>query len=129
MQKMFKTLLFSIILLSFTATSNALSEESASFYTTWKLLNSEQKQQFIAGYLFGWKDAAKIAEIVTDYVKTEPDKAIQSLEKLENVYKKSHKLNPVMVSNEIDRFYSDSDNIEASLSQAVSSVRSNLGNR
>ncbi len=89
------------------------------FLPTWKLLNSEQKQQFIAGYLFGWNDAAQITAIVAGFVKENPEQAQKGLEKLQNLYSVGD-LRPQAIAREVDAFYNDPSNSSAGLSRAVS---------
>jgi hypothetical protein len=89
------------------------------FLPTWKLLNSEQKQQFIAGYLFGWNDAAQITAIVAGFVKENPEQAQKGLEKLQTLYSVGD-LRPQAIAREVDAFYNDPSNSSAGLSRAVS---------
>lgn len=93
--------------------------EERPFLPTWKLLNSEQKQQFIAGYLFGWNDAAQITAIVAGFVRENPEEAQRGLEKLQSLYAVGD-LRPQAIAREVDTFYNDPTNSSAGLSRAVS---------
>lgn len=106
-------------------TTPAAADSESPFLPTWRLLNAEQKQQFIAGYLFGWNDAARITEIVASFVKENPDQAQQGLERLKSVYD-LRELKPTAIAREVDRFYADPSNGNAGLSLAVTFARSKL---
>jgi len=95
------------------------------FLPTWRLLNSEQKQQFIAGYLFGWNDAARITEIVAGFVKENPEQAQRGLEKLKNLYD-LREMKPTSIAREVDLFYADPANGNAGLSLAVTFAKGRL---
>ncbi|MFM1847054.1 MAG: hypothetical protein RL417_528 [Pseudomonadota bacterium] len=99
--------------------------EEQPFLPTWKLLNSEQKQQFIAGYLFGWNDAAQITSIVAGFVKENPEQAQRGLEKLQSLYDVGD-LKPGAIAREVDNFFNDPSNTAAGLSRAVSFAKERL---
>ncbi len=107
------------LLLTFTS---SFAEES-NFETTWKLLKPKEKQQFIAGYQAGWKDFDAVLEIVAQYVKDNPDQAVKSLEKLRKLYSLQG-LRPDQLADGIDRFYSEGDNRDKGLAQALGAARS-----
>ncbi len=94
-------------------------DNQAAFYTTWKLLKAQEKQQFIAGYLQAFSDAKRITSIVRDYVKENPNKAQEGLIKIEALYDLSG-LKADLLSQSIDTYYSLPENRNAPLSQAVS---------
>ena len=96
------------------------------FLPTWKLLNQEQKVQFVAGYLYGWTDARRVIDVALDYVRQNPKDAVSGLEKIRALYDMGG-LKADTVAREIDSFYSDSQTKEASLSQAITAVRSRFG--
>lgn len=101
------------------------SDAPASFLPTWKLLNNEAKQQFISGYIQGWRDAERVTEIALDYVKENPQKAVEGLEKIKSLYD-MRGLAPGDLIKALDAFYSLTENREASLSQAVSAAKQAL---
>jgi hypothetical protein len=108
-----KTAVFSLLLILAAAVGHCIpaawaDAADASFLPTWKLLNTQEKQHFIAGYIHGWNDAARVTDVAIDFVKDNPGRAIETLQKVKNV---------------IDVFYSDPDNAEAPLTRAVSSAR------
>jgi hypothetical protein len=107
-----------------------LSEESGDtvqgFGPTWKLLDPEAKRQFIAGYLFAFSDAARITDIALEYIKDNPQAAVSGLERIRSVYD-MHGLTADMVVHELDVYFKESGGKEATLSQAVTAVRSQLG--
>ena len=100
-------------------------DEKSGFIATWKLLNTQEKQQFMAGYLYGWRDAAKVTDIAIGYVKDNPNKAVEGLESIRSLYDVS-RFNSSAIAQKIDEFFQDADNREASLTAAVSYARSRL---
>ena len=98
------------------------------FFPTWKLLNSAEKQQFVAGYIQGWKDASMVTEITINYVRENPDKAVEGLQKVKNLYNMGD-LKPALMVTAIDAFFSDPMNQGAGLSQAVSAAKVALSGR
>ncbi|MBX7138337.1 MAG: hypothetical protein K1X83_10160 [Oligoflexia bacterium] len=107
------------------AAADSRTDTEPSFLPTWKLLNTQEKQQFIAGYLKGWQDAEKVTSIAIEYVRDNPDKAVDGLEKIKSVYNLSG-LNPDLLIRSLDAFYSEPENNSASLSKAVSAVKNAL---
>jgi hypothetical protein len=100
-------------------------DDKTAFLPTWKLLNPQEKQQFMAGYLYGWRDASKVTDIALNYVKENPDKAVEGLESIRALYDVS-KLNSGGVVREIDGFFQDSDNHDATLMAAISYAKARL---
>jgi hypothetical protein len=94
----------------------------ASFLPTWKLLNTQEKQHFIAGYIHGWNDAARVTDVAIDFVRDNPGKAIDTLQKVKSVYD-MQSVKPDALARAIDQFYADPDNAEAPLTRAISGVR------
>ena len=104
-------------------TAPARSEsENTGFGPTWKLLNPQEKQQFIAGYIMAWRDASQVTGIVLGYVRDNPQEAVRGLEKIRSLYD-SAELNPKEVVQEIDAFFLKPENTTASLAQAMGEVR------
>lgn len=101
------------------------SDASAGFLAVWQLMSSEQKQQFIAGYLQGWRDAGKVTDIAIDYVREHPDKAVDGLEKIRALYD-LHELSPSEVIPLIDAFFKHPGNQNATFSSAVTAARQAL---
>ncbi|MBX7145621.1 MAG: hypothetical protein K1X79_14310 [Oligoflexia bacterium] len=96
-----------------------------SFLPIWKLLNNQEKQQFISGYLHGWQDAAKVTDIAIGYVRENPQKAVEGLQSIRSVYEVGD-LRPADIAQQIERFFADSSNKDASLSKAISFARAQL---
>lgn len=111
------------IFLIISETTYAESDEP--FLPTWKLLKSAERSQFIAGYLYGWRDAAKVTGIAIEFVKENPKDAVEGLTKLQSLYTMEG-LKADVVSKELDTFFSKSENKDATLSQAVTAVRAQL---
>lgn len=128
----YRSLLASVALVASLLTcAQPVSSESseapeASFSPTWKLLRNEAKQQFISGYLFGWRDAKKVTEIAIEYVKENPGNAVNGLERVRGIYDMEG-LTADSVVRELDKFFAESDGKDATLSQAVTAVRMRMG--
>jgi hypothetical protein len=104
------------------STAHAAESNESPFLPIWKLLNREQKQQFISGYLQGWRDAGKVTGIATDHIRENPDQAVKALESIQGIYTLSH-LGPDALAKAVDSFYSEPQNKSASLSVAISSSK------
>lgn len=104
----------------------AYAEDSSSFYPTWKLLGSKEKEQFVAGYIQGWKDAAQVTDIAISFVQDNPGKAVEGLEQVKGLYD-VRDIRPGLLAGAIDDFYSRPENQGAALSLAVSAAKSSLG--
>mgnify|MGYP000373130219 CR=1 FL=1 len=122
MKRTITVALWSIIFAAISQSSSVYgSDDSAPFFPTWKLLNSEQKQQFMAGYLKGWRDSAQITDIAIEYVEKNPAEAVSGLRKLKGIYDLSG-VTPEVLSQGVDRYFADPGNQAAGLSKAVSAV-------
>ena len=88
-------------------------------------MSFQEKQHFIAGYLQGWLDAAKVTDIAIGFIKENPAKAIESLEGIKKVYDVSF-VKPGNLVDEIDAYYAVSENKNATLSAAVTSAKASL---
>ena len=108
-----------IVCLVFFGLQSPLHADEPSFYPTWKLLDSQQKQQFIAGYMMAWKDAANVTDLAIKFVKTNPDKALDGLQSVRRVYDLSS-MRPETLSQQIDAFYESPANRQFTLTQAIS---------
>lgn len=96
-----------------------------SFLPSWKLMNAQEKQHFIAGYVQGWRDAQQVTDITISYVKKNPANAVSGLEKMRSLYDLSG-AKPELLARAIDVFYMDPANGNASLSSAVTAARNAL---
>lgn len=99
--------------------------QEASFLPTWKLLNNEAKQQFVAGYLFGWRDAGRVTDAAIEYARQHPNDAVNGLEKIRAMYDTAG-LSAERVVGELDSFFA-AEGKNATLSQAITAVRRRLG--
>ncbi len=91
----------------------------APFLPTWKLMSQRDREQFVAGYIQGWRDASSFTDIAIQYVQESPNEALDSLIQLRKVYEVKD-LRPALMSEAINDFFKDSSNENAPLSQAVS---------
>lgn len=121
-RKMFVILSF----ISLLFTSAELWADQQSFAPTWKLFkHREEKVQFIAGYLYAAQDFKRISEIAVNYIKDQPEKAVESLESLSRLYDFSSG-SPDRLALYVDQFYADPENSSASLSKALSYAKSEM---
>jgi hypothetical protein len=93
-----------------------------SFLPTWKLLTPGDRKQFIAGYMYGWRDAAKVTDAAIDFVKQNPKDAVEGLTKVRSLYEMDGVRTDALV-HELELFFEKSENRESTLSQAVTAVR------
>lgn len=101
----------------------SLYANAESFVPTWKLLKSDEKRQFVAGYMYGWKDAAKVIDIAKDFVQQNPRDAISGLEKIKGVYDLTG-LKVDTVVRDLDNYFGDPDHRDSTFSQAITTIRS-----
>lgn len=113
-----------VSVLTFTAIVHVQAEDS--FLPTWKLLKEQERQQFIAGYMFGWSDAAKVTDVAIQFVRENPTNAVEGLTKIRSLYDFKG-LKADSVARQLDSFFSQPENRDATLSQAITAVRSELG--
>jgi hypothetical protein len=92
-------------------------------YPVWKLLTRDQKMQFVAGYVQGWKDASKVTDIAIGFVRENPSQAVSGLERLKSLYDLSE-VSPSLITSQLDTFFSKAENQSASLSYAISASSS-----
>jgi ABC-type cobalamin transport system ATPase subunit len=117
-------LLFALLAVSIGAKAQGI--EDSSFLPVWQLLNREQKQQFLAGYLQAMKDASKMTDVLGTFVKDNPSSAGESLQRLKGIYLNLAQASPDFLTSEIDAFFADPKNKEAPLSRAVTAARNKL---
>jgi hypothetical protein len=101
-------------------------DKETSFYPTWKLLTSEQKQQFIAGYIQGWKDAGRVTEISLGFIKDNPEKAVDALTRVRDLYFELTHTDIEALGREVDTFYGDPKNQAAGFSAALNSAKAQM---
>ena len=99
--------------------------EGNSFSPTWRLMQNQEKQQFIAGYIQGWRDAAKMTDIAISYVRSNPERAVEGLEGIRSLYNLGS-VKPSQLVQEIDAFYADPENNTSPLSAAITSAKTRL---
>ena len=85
-------------------------------------MSRDQKEQFIAGYLAGWRDSARVTDITIEFAKQNPGRTMESLQTLRSVYA-VNELKPESILRSLEHFYSDPKNQSASFSQAFSAVK------
>lgn len=116
---------FSIIWLIVSAAPSWADDTPTGFLPVWRLLSSEQKQQFIAGYLQGLRDAGRITDVLATYIKDNPNKATETLAGSKEIYDFSG-LNTASLVREIDRYFHDPNHSQATLSLAATAARNTL---
>ena len=97
-------------------------QNSSSFFPVWRLLSSDEKRQFVAGYLKGWQDAATVTDIVITYIREHPENTIDGLQRIRQIYDLNN-LKPDIAATAIDEFYANPENQNAALSVAVTAAR------
>ena len=119
-----RTFILGIVVLASTATT-ALAEapKDPPFQPIWQLLNAEEKQQFIAGYLYGMRDAATMTNVLHDFLKANPNSTLDSLDQLQTLYGGLSEGKPDTMATSIDAFYKNPANREAPLSRAITAAR------
>ncbi len=98
------------------------SSSGTPIYPVWKLLSFEQKANYLAGYVQGWKDASRVTDIAIEYVKQNPEEAVRGLEQLKGLYDLSD-VSPSLMVSKIDSFLGEPSNRSAPLSLAISTAR------
>jgi hypothetical protein len=99
----------------------------SSFLPTWKLFRTnESKQQFVAGYLSGFRDAARVTDVAIAYAKEHPNDTVSGLERIKGIYAMEGLTAETMV-RELDAFFAEPEGKEATLSQAIVAARRRLG--
>ena len=117
------------LLVSLPALSLADAESAPSpFYPTWKLLSAAEKQQFVAGYIQGWKDAARVTDVAISYVRDNPSHAVEGLQELKGLYDLSD-LKPALLASAIDEYFRGAEHRNEGLSQAVSAAKRAVSGR
>jgi hypothetical protein len=107
------------------ALASADAHPDTSFLPSWKLMNSQEKQHFIAGYVQGWRDAGKVTDITISYVRDNPGEALSGMEKMKSLYDLAG-YKPELLVKAIDVFYLEPSNNRASLSSAVNAAKNAL---
>lgn len=95
------------------------------FLSTWKLLEESEKKQFISGYLFGWRGTKRATEVVLEFTRENPDSALAAFETIRELYE-TDGITSDMVVGELDLYFMEAEGKAATLSQAVTTVRSKL---
>jgi hypothetical protein len=99
----------------------------SSFLPTWKLFRTnESKQQFVAGYISGFRDAARVTDAAIEYARDNPNNAVSGLEKVKGIYEMEGLTAESLVAK-LDEFFSEPDGKNATLSQAMVAARNRLG--
>ena len=87
------------------------------FLPTWKLMSQDAKRQFVAGYLFGLKDAENVLDIAIQYIQENPNKAIEGLKKIKSVYEHED-AKPDKIAKAMDEYFADNANAKSTLATA-----------
>jgi hypothetical protein len=99
----------------------------SSFLPMWKLFRTnESKQQFVAGYLSGFRDAARVTDVAIAYGKDNPANVMSGLERIKDIYAMEGLTAESMV-RALDEFFAEPEGKDATLSQAILAARSRLG--
>ncbi len=124
-----KFLLPSLVLAAFlVATSLCACPVSASdeeFGPTWKLLKPEEKRQFLAGYIYGWQDAARVTDATIEFAENNPQEVISGLKRVRQLYSFGDQ-EASALTNLVDTFFAKVENRRATLAQAITAAKAQL---
>lgn len=98
--------------------------DGGGFEPVWRMLTRDQKQQFVAGYLNGMRDAAQMTDLLQILVKQNPEAASGSLDRLAQIYQDVGRASPDSIVEGIESFYSNPENSRAQLSAAITAAQS-----
>ena len=87
-------------------------------YPTWHLMDEAGKKQFLAGYLYGFREARSLGEIAVEYSKSKPQDLEQGLEKLLQHYKLTT-LSPDRLAPLLDQYFESPERQQDSLRLAI----------
>jgi hypothetical protein len=93
------------------------------FAQTWKLMSSIEKQQFVAGYLFGLRDAARMQDVTLNYIRENPAQAVPGIEKIRDLLA-AEGVKPDTMVRLVDEYFGDAKNRNATITMAMSLARS-----
>lgn len=110
------------ILIAFLQLNQAFAEEPDQFYSTWRLLDHVQREQFVAGYLKGLSDSRARTTAALDYVRHNPNDSASAKKIIDELFGKMDG-SATELARGIEQFYSDGDNRGAPLSKALAEAR------
>lgn len=104
---------------------SATGEYETSFFPIWKLLQQKEKKVFLSGYQKGLQDSRKIMNIVREHIQQNPQSALESLDKINELYQTAELPIEDLLQG-VAVFYSNPENHDAPLSVAFSASKERL---
>ena len=89
--------------------------------SSWKAMDEGSKRQFIAGYLFGFRDARALGEIAVEYSKSNPKDTTVGLTDLLSHYRLTN-LSPTELVPLLNEYFKDPKNQSDSLRAAIAKL-------
>ena len=86
----------------------------APVYPTWKLLGPEAKKYFVAGYVYGHREARALGEVAVTFAQQNPTNAAAGLERILPLYRLTED-SPTTLVPKIDEYLKNPANQEQSL--------------
>lgn len=121
---MLKLLISTILLVSvLPGLSQAEIPPAPPFAQTWKMMSAVEKQQFVAGYLFGLRDAARMQDVTLAYIRENPAQAISGIERIRDILA-ADGVQPDRMVQLVDQYFADPKNREGTITMAMSLARS-----
>lgn len=98
---------------------------SVKFYTLWKSMKPEIREQFLSAYLQGWSDAGSIHKLALDALEKNPAAAAQTFETLTPMYDTSD-VTPHDLAEAIDNYFKDENTRAVPLGRVIAIARGHL---
>ena len=108
----------SLVILSGISLATVVQADEAPFYPIWRNLDRNSQELYVSGYLHGLRDAEEIIRIARDYVKDNPNLALQSLDKVRKICS-VRDVSANIIVPEVNSYYSNIENQEGSFSNAI----------
>lgn len=105
--------------------SAAVAQSSSSetpIYPIWRLMDEQAKRQFIAGYLYGFRDARALGEIAVEFSKQNPPDLAQGLSALLSHYQLT-RMRPEQLVPLIDEHLEDTSHHSESLRIIINKIQ------
>lgn len=105
----------------FDIAASMASAQAESFAPTWKLMSQSEKRSFVSGFVQGWRYSSEINELMLQFVKKHPDKAVDSIEDVARLYRVKFPELDTLIGR-LDEFYANPDNSNSGISKAISAA-------
>lgn len=119
MIKLLKPLL--VVLITFKIAASVALAKAESFAPTWKLMSQTEKRSFVSGFVQGWRYSSDINNLMLQFVKKHPDKAVDSIEDVARLYRVKFPELDTLIGR-LDEFYANPENSSSGISKAISAA-------